>query len=219
MLTKGNDLSYSLRRLARQYGEIRYCILFRRILLSIMLIWGMLSFAAKFMCGLETQSYSLDVLCAISDISKPNRKRPTKAEKMGLAANKQKNPSKAANKPQPQRAGPSKAPRKIPAAASVLDQEHDIDMDDDVDALGESSSASRQAAAKQELREQVALAQADQDPDVDMSMQQPKKKKAGLKAKAKEAIAAASQEEGAGKERPDYVDMFDKSMKPRRRHK
>lgn len=146
-----------------------------------------------------------------------HRKRPTKAEKMGLAANKQKNPSRAQMN-QTASAGPSKPRTKTPAKAStsILDE---VEEDDDMGAG--SSSASQQAAAKQQRRAELAEIEAEAAQDAEMGRDasgQPKRKKSGLKAKAKAAAAAEDPAEPS-KERPDYVDMFDKSMRPRRRHK
>lgn len=150
------------------------------------------------------------------------RKRPTKSEKMGLAANKQKQPSRASAPPSKAAAAP--AAKKKKAASQASTSRLSDNEDDDIMEGGGSgpTAASKQAAAKEALREQVEAHKAEENAmaldsaaAATGSSGGKKKKSGGLKAKAKSA-AKDGEEEG---ERPDYVDLYDKSMMPRRRHK
>lgn len=129
-------------------------------------------------------------------------KRPTRNEKMGLQAQKAKNPTKAAGSG----AQPKSKPVRKPTAPVATEDGSDEEMEMDVAEL---------AAAKQELKQQ-RLEQ--QRTAMDTDNVQPKKKKGGLKSKAKAAKAAQADEDDDAP-KADYVDLYDRSMKMGKRHK
>lgn len=126
---------------------------------------------------------------------------------MGLAASKERKPRGGG----PQASTSGTKPYKEASALKMTSRKLQLEEDDDDD-MG--TSMRQQVAAKAARRHQVEAVAAAKQQQADVEMGTAPKKKRGLKAKAK-----GKAEDDLEATPVDYVDLYDKSMQPRRRHK